>query len=289
MIADVKPRMGAFFLVVILIIAVMPGCVKPLENTNTEATTAGVETTIPIGTNLDSEVHRGTGNAWSGGITVSDTTLTVGVLARDTPFSAGHTILKTGEPCLKLRGVFRNDGSSIYWMHFWAEGYDSGGKQVSWTIGAIGPLEGIEDIDLLPGETKPFELTINSDRKIQRVEINANVYDPTWLKLKPNPAPIPASGLYEIVFSKTWFLTNDKNTNPNAVNISFIEDWLTNAPPVLAGDDTVTLIVPRSQVRDIFNVSNTPGVVTLLLQNSFSKGFPRNQFHHHPDFWPNRN
>ena len=84
---------------------------------------------------------------------------------------------------------------------------------------------------------------------------------------------VPESEMVHIVFSLNWILANDAEPGPYNVKITFPVSWLTKAPPLLEGDITIELSVPKLLLeRD--NESKNPEFITVLFPNYYFKGLP---------------
>jgi hypothetical protein len=147
-----------------------------------------------------------------------------------------------------------------------AEGYNAAGEQVSnkFYFDAVFTLEHIQ-----PGGSATGRIFMTWSEDIKRVTLNTHliIHNPGTL--------LPPSELYTIVFSKEWLLANDTDSHPYTVTITFPEAWLTTAPPVQAGQETVEFKVPK-ELFSTYVKSRTGGMITAgPLPTSLFKGLPQ--------------
>jgi len=86
-----------------------------------------------------------------------------------TPSSTSNTV-EEGEQILLIHGTILNDHPENEYIAMWADGYDSSGKQVAWTLNAA-HIVGQFGTQLDKGETGEFALHLNFSKNIKSIYI----------------------------------------------------------------------------------------------------------------------
>jgi hypothetical protein len=93
------------------------------------------------------------------------------------PWYPSHTV-KRGEPCLVVSGHIQNMLEENSEIAMYAEGYDTSGKQVAWTLDAD-HISGQIGLHLEYEETAEFTLHLNVSENTSTIRIYANNYSVT--------------------------------------------------------------------------------------------------------------
>lgn len=147
----------------------------PLTSATSPATTIPptTSTVIPpeIGKVLSVKLELGQGDAWTGGIRVTDTEFVIGRLEKD--FANPEKSYKAGDPCIFFRGVMKNESTTGWWVRFWV-------NDLSTTLSSFG-LIGYTGLFLPAGSSQTFNVPLKYIPDIPVFTVNA------YITLTPPP------------------------------------------------------------------------------------------------------
>jgi hypothetical protein len=86
----------------------------------------------------------------------------------------------------------------------------------------------------------------------------------------PSPS-VPESDMAKILFSKTWFIQNDKDPRSDLVQLTFPETWLNN-PLVSEGESIIMLRIPE-RMLELDDTNSDPELITVSYPNEMFEGF----------------
>ncbi|MEL7562337.1 hypothetical protein [Dehalogenimonas sp. 4OHTPN] len=133
-------------------------------------------TVFKIGQPFTVSFKEGSGTAWgSGGFTLSQGRLDVGVLEHDVISLALNRVVKTGEICLFASLTLNNTTDEEWQLLFDVGGYTSLGGQASWML-FNGPVIGKAAISVPAKQSREIRVPISWSLGIDSVQVNAVVY-----------------------------------------------------------------------------------------------------------------
>jgi hypothetical protein len=142
--------MKTFLLLVCLGISIISsGCKTPLETSSIPIEQAPI-IVEPCVDDPEGDIH------------IESVTVMKGILDKDCIHAP--TPYKSGDSCFLISGQIRNSSSVGYWVAHHAQGYDDEGNEVAFTLDA-GPIIGVAQIFIAPGNTEKFTLHLNWSEK----------------------------------------------------------------------------------------------------------------------------
>lgn len=125
---------------------------------------------------VSSGFKEGSGTAWgSGGFTLSQGRLEVGVLEHDVMSLALNRVVKAGEMCLFVSITLNNTTDEEWQLLFDVGGYTSLGGQASWML-FNGPIIGKAALNVPAKGSREIRVPISWSPSIADVQVNAAVY-----------------------------------------------------------------------------------------------------------------
>ena len=135
-----------------------------------------------VGQVLDIRVGPSPGTSLTKGIILDQAIVEVGSLDKPAfnPWNDRHYYV--GDRCLVVLGDMRNDTDEDLYVDLWAEGFDSGERQVAWSISS-GTMVGHVQLDMPQQSINSFEILLNWAEDVQLIKIIAHSYD----RMIPSP------------------------------------------------------------------------------------------------------
>ncbi|KTB48197.1 hypothetical protein [Dehalogenimonas alkenigignens] len=125
---------------------------------------------------LSTGFKEGTGTAWgSGGFTLSQGRLEVGVLEYDVMSLSLNRVVKAGEICLFASLTLNNTTDEEWQLLFDVGGYTALGGQASWML-VNGPVIGKAALSVPAEQSREIRVPISWSPGIDSVQVNAVVY-----------------------------------------------------------------------------------------------------------------
>lgn len=85
-----------------------------------------------------------------------------------------------------------------------------------------------------------------------------------WEENYTPPTPIPESEMAHVIFSRTLFIRNDEDPQPDIVQLTFPRKWLDK--PEVGGDEPVILLRVPKRLLELNNINPDPEKITLNLR-----------------------
>jgi len=82
-----------------------------------------------------------------------------------------------------------------------------------------------------------------------------------WEENYTPPTPIPESEMAHVIFSRTLFIWNDEDPQPDIVQLTFPRKWLDK--PEVSGDEPVILLRVPKRLLELNNINPDPEKITL--------------------------
>ena len=139
-------------------------------------------TTAEVDQVLDIRVEPSPGTSLTKGIILDQAIVEVGSLDKPAfnPWNDRHYYV--GDRCLLVLGDMRNDTDEDLYVDLWAEGFDSGERQVAWSISS-GTMVGHVQLNMPQQSINSFEILLNWAEDVQLIKIIAHSYD----RMIPSP------------------------------------------------------------------------------------------------------
>ena len=125
---------------------------------------------------LNIEVKPGKGDYLAEGILLNEIAVIAGSLDRPIFSPQNREHYYAADPCILIIGEMNNITKEDLYVDLFADGFDSYGNQVSWTISS-GTMVGHVQTYVPSGKSNIFQLTLNWAENVQLIDVHASVYD----------------------------------------------------------------------------------------------------------------
>jgi len=200
-------------------------------------------TTAEVDQVLDIRVEPSPGTSLTKGIILDQAIVEVGSLDKPAfnPWNDRHYYV--GDRCLLVLGDMRNDTDEDLYVDLWAEGFDSGERQVAWSISS-GTMVGHVQLDMPQQSINSFEILLNWAEDVQLIKIIAHSYD-RMIPSPPPPASSPGYPDHGITTTRATPEPGDNFTSSSALMIPLTVDDLIEKSDVIAIGKVVDIFPSR--------------------------------------------
>jgi len=200
-------------------------------------------TTAEVGQVLDIRVEPTPGTSLTRGILLDHATVKVGSLNKQAFVPQTEEHYYVGNRCLLVLGDMLNDTDEDLYVDLWAEGFDSGERQVAWSISS-GTIIGHVQYYISHQSSESFEITLNWAEDAQLIKIIAHSYD-RMIPSPPPPAPSPDYPNHGITTTRATPEPGDNITRSSALMIKFTMDDLIEKSDAIAIGKVVDIFPSR--------------------------------------------
>jgi hypothetical protein len=125
---------------------------------------------------LNIEVKPEKGGYLAEGILLNEITVITSSLDRPIFSPQNREHYYAGDPCILIIGEAINSTTEDSYVDLFADGFDTNGNQVCWTISS-GTIMGHVQTYVPSGKSNIFQLTLNWAENVQLIDVHASVYD----------------------------------------------------------------------------------------------------------------
>jgi len=172
--------MKTTILILLVAVLLLAGACRSTKN-GEETQSAVPDSTTEVEIEVEPAVGSYLRNAFDepSGVILKDIQIKTDICDKEyfSPWYPSHTV-KKGEPCLVVSGHIQNMHQENSEIAMYAEGYDTSGEQVAWTLDRA-HISGQIGLHLEYEETGEFTLHLNLSENTSTIRIYANNYSVT--------------------------------------------------------------------------------------------------------------